>query len=208
MEMVSAMLIHSKLPMGYWGEALLSSCYISNRIVSKKHMKTPYELFTGHVPSIKHLRVWGCIAYVLDATLKRPKLGSKAVKFVFIGYSAMSKAYIFLKLHDNSVFEATHAIFYEHLNIRDADKIEINNDLFVELETDEHASNHEIVNNDNFEENENDKNLEENKEKNEIIKLRRSKRRRFEKNFGPDMMTYMLDEGSKNFSRSYVTTRF
>lgn len=42
-----------------------------------------------------------------------------SMKSVFIGYSAVSKTYRFLRLHDNSVFYVAHAIFYEHSNIRD-----------------------------------------------------------------------------------------
>ena len=44
LEMVSAMLIHSKLPMNFWGEALFTACYITNRILHKNQNKTPYEM--------------------------------------------------------------------------------------------------------------------------------------------------------------------
>ena len=44
LEMVSAMLIHSKLPMNFLGEALFTACYITNRILHKNQDKTPYEM--------------------------------------------------------------------------------------------------------------------------------------------------------------------
>ena len=43
-------------------------------------------------PNINYFKVCGCIAYVLDIDNKRAKLGSKAIKSIFIGYSLHSKA--------------------------------------------------------------------------------------------------------------------
>jgi hypothetical protein len=39
------MLISSSVPQNLWGEALLSACYILNRISIKDKNKTPYELW-------------------------------------------------------------------------------------------------------------------------------------------------------------------
>nr|GEZ75695.1 zinc finger, CCHC-type [Tanacetum cinerariifolium] len=43
MDMVNSMMSHSGLSSGYWGEALLTACYILNRVPSKRIIKTPYE---------------------------------------------------------------------------------------------------------------------------------------------------------------------
>nr|GEX99302.1 hypothetical protein [Tanacetum cinerariifolium] len=43
MDMVNSMMSHSGLSSGYWGEALLTTCYILNRVPSKRSIKTPYE---------------------------------------------------------------------------------------------------------------------------------------------------------------------
>ncbi|RDY03481.1 hypothetical protein CR513_12928, partial [Mucuna pruriens] len=55
--------------------------------------KTPKEAWGGKRPSIRHLRVFGCIAYahVLDQLKK--KLDDKGEMCIFIGYSTNSKAY-------------------------------------------------------------------------------------------------------------------
>ncbi|KAI3702682.1 hypothetical protein L6452_28431 [Arctium lappa] len=45
MEMVNSMMSYSGLSSGFWGEALLASCYILNRVPSKRSQKTPYELW-------------------------------------------------------------------------------------------------------------------------------------------------------------------
>ena len=43
-EMMNAMLVSSAAPNNLWGEALLSACFIQNRIPHKNTDKTPYEL--------------------------------------------------------------------------------------------------------------------------------------------------------------------
>ena len=55
---------------------------------------TPYEAWTGQKPSLSNLRVFGCCAYVHVLAKNRSKLGAKAVRCVFIGYPAGSKAYL------------------------------------------------------------------------------------------------------------------
>nr|GEX10379.1 protein kinase-like domain, phloem protein 2-like protein [Tanacetum cinerariifolium] len=43
MDMVNSMMSHSGLSSGYWDEALLTTCYILNRVPSKRSIKTLYE---------------------------------------------------------------------------------------------------------------------------------------------------------------------
>ena len=59
-EMMNAMLISYGLPQNMWGEAILSSNYLLNKVPKKKTEKAPYELWKGIEPSYKYLRVWGC----------------------------------------------------------------------------------------------------------------------------------------------------
>ena len=61
-DMVRSMISHSSLPNSLWGKALKTAVYILNRVPSKAVNKTPYELWTGKKPSIRHLHVWGCPA--------------------------------------------------------------------------------------------------------------------------------------------------
>eukprot|EP00253_Pinus_taeda_P030375 PITA_30375 len=48
--------------------------------------KTPQELWTSKKPSLSHLRIFGCNAYVHVPKKKRTKLDSKYGKCIFIGY--------------------------------------------------------------------------------------------------------------------------
>ena len=56
-DMVKSMISHSNLPKSLWGEALKTTAYIFNRVPTKATTKTPYELWTGKKPSLKHLHI-------------------------------------------------------------------------------------------------------------------------------------------------------
>ncbi|KAL0329430.1 UNVERIFIED_CONTAM: Retrovirus-related Pol polyprotein from transposon TNT 1-94 [Sesamum radiatum] len=44
-EMVNSMLSYSGLSDGFWGEAMLTACYLINRVPNKRNNVTPYELW-------------------------------------------------------------------------------------------------------------------------------------------------------------------
>ena len=54
-EMMNAMLLSS----GMWGEAILSACYILNRVPHKRLVKTPYELWKGFAPNLIFFKSMG-----------------------------------------------------------------------------------------------------------------------------------------------------
>ena len=74
-----SMISHSTLPESLWGEALKTAAYILNRVPTKATAKTPYELWTGRKPSLKHLHVWGCPAEARPYRPNEKKLDSKIV---------------------------------------------------------------------------------------------------------------------------------
>ena len=88
-------MIHAQgLGQEYWAEAVVAAAYIRNRVISRStYGKSPYHLWYGKKPTVRHLRVWGCIAYAHVAHEKRSKFDAKAVKCVMIGYSESSKAW-------------------------------------------------------------------------------------------------------------------
>nr|GEW28638.1 zinc finger, CCHC-type [Tanacetum cinerariifolium] len=53
-EMVNSMLSYSGLTEGFWSKALLTACYLLNRVPNKKNMTTPYELWKMKVDGIIH----------------------------------------------------------------------------------------------------------------------------------------------------------
>jgi len=121
-EMMNAMLITSGLPQNLWGEAILSANAILNKIPKKGMEKTPYELFKGHKPSYKYLRVWGCLAKVEVPKPKQVKIGPKTIDCIFIGYAHNSSAYRFLvhksdnqEVQVGTVIESRNATFFEEV---------------------------------------------------------------------------------------------
>ena len=72
-------MIHAQgLGQEYWAEAVVAAAYIRNRVISRStDGKSPHELWYGKKPTVRHLRVWGCIAYAHVAQEKRSKFDAK-----------------------------------------------------------------------------------------------------------------------------------
>ena len=66
MKAARSMLSHADLSNAYWAEAVATATYLCNRMVSValKSDQTPYQLWFGDKPYLKHLRVFGCLVYV------------------------------------------------------------------------------------------------------------------------------------------------
>ncbi|XP_076926372.1 uncharacterized protein LOC143589518 [Bidens hawaiensis] len=102
---------------GFWGEAMLTACYLLNRTPNKKNKITPYELWKKKPPNLK---VWRCRAVVRLTEPKIKNLGEKGIDCIFIGYAENSKAYRFYVLEPNdsvsvnTVIEFRDAIFDEN----------------------------------------------------------------------------------------------
>ena len=92
--MVRSMLFFKNVKIMFWADVVLCVAYIKNRCPSSAiRNKTPYELRYGHVPSVKHLRIFGSTCYALIPKVHRNKLGARSRKCIFLGYSNTSKAY-------------------------------------------------------------------------------------------------------------------
>uniref|UniRef100_A0AAV1VFF0 Polyprotein n=1 Tax=Peronospora matthiolae TaxID=2874970 RepID=A0AAV1VFF0_9STRA len=89
-----SMLHHAKLDKCFWAEAAMTAVYVKNRLPSPKiPHKTPFEIVYSSKPSVKHMRVFGCQAYILTPKEKRLKWDPKARAGLFLGYEEVSKAY-------------------------------------------------------------------------------------------------------------------
>ena len=65
MEKARSMLSGTGLGQEFSAEAVETACYLVNRSPSSVlEDKTPHEVWTGKKPSLSHLRVFGCDAYV------------------------------------------------------------------------------------------------------------------------------------------------
>ena len=120
--MMNSMLVSSGASLNLWGEAIISTCHIQNRIPYKKISKTPYELWKGYTPNIGYLKVWRCLEKVLIPKPKKRKLGPKTFDATFIGYAENSIEYRFLVIKSenilvevNSIIETKNADFFENI---------------------------------------------------------------------------------------------
>ena len=190
--MMNAMLISSGLPQNLLGEALLSANYILNKLPHKKLDKTPYSLWKGRSHSYKYLKVWGCLAKVMDPIPKRIKIGPKTIDCIFIGYATNSTAYLFLvhksdipDTHVNTIFESRNASFLENIfpskNACDESSLKRTHDTITS------DIDHESINDESEE------------------TLRHSKRVRTSKSFGPDFLTYLLENEPQSFNEAMST---
>ena len=69
------MLKSKGLPYKFWAEAVTTAIYLINLSPTKAVLnKTPYEAWSGKKPSVEHLKIFGCIVYVLINAHERHKL--------------------------------------------------------------------------------------------------------------------------------------
>ena len=74
-----------------WGEAIVTSIYLTNRSPTKalSKGKTPHEMLYGTVPRYRHIKTFGCAAYALKPYAKdEGKLASRSEKQWLLGYEA------------------------------------------------------------------------------------------------------------------------
>ena len=79
MEKARSMLSGTGLGQELWAKVVETACYLVNISPSLAlEDKTPHEVWTGKKPSLSHLRVFGCDAYVHVPKEKRTKLDNKS----------------------------------------------------------------------------------------------------------------------------------
>ncbi|KAL1220953.1 Retrovirus-related Pol polyprotein from transposon TNT 1-94 [Cardamine amara subsp. amara] len=94
MEVARTMFFDRNVPKQYWGDAVMTVCYLINRLPTVSlGSVSPHEVVNKTKPSLDHLRVFGCICYVHVPDALRNKLEPKSVKCMFIGYSTTQKGY-------------------------------------------------------------------------------------------------------------------
>jgi hypothetical protein len=94
MEKSRSMLNGVELGQEFWAEAVGKTCYLVNRSPSSMlDDKTPHEVWTRKKPSLEHLKVFGCDAYVHVSKENRSKLDKKVEKCTFICYKYGVKGY-------------------------------------------------------------------------------------------------------------------
>ena len=80
LNMVRSMTFFKNVKLMFWADAVLCVVYIKNRFPSNVNRnKTTYEMWYGHFPSVKHLRVFSSTCYALIPKVHRKNLVQEVV---------------------------------------------------------------------------------------------------------------------------------
>lgn len=112
--MARTMLLDAKLPVRFWGEAVITASYLRNRTPIGPEGKTPEEAYSGKKPNIGHLRTYGCVAYAYTPREKRLKLDNTAIKTCLIGYMPTSRQYRLYEPIGDQIIVSTAPVFAEN----------------------------------------------------------------------------------------------
>ena len=138
-------------------------------------------------PNLGYFKVWGCLAFVRLTDPKIPKLGVRVTTYAFLGYVVNNIVYRFLNVENNVIFESGDDIFHKEKfpskskNSRGKEGRE--NVLSQPSSSTSNSQNQE--------------NLD--------IELRRRKRARVEKDFGPDYYVFNVDENPLTFKEALLS---
>jgi transposase InsO family protein len=83
------LLSHSGLPESLWGEAMMTACYLYNRLIHRalRQGLTPFEAFNGFKPKAERLHVFGAKCSVYVQKTGRHKLDARGKEGIFVGYA-------------------------------------------------------------------------------------------------------------------------
>ncbi|KAJ9671198.1 hypothetical protein PVL29_027266 [Vitis rotundifolia] len=114
-ETARTLLLHSHVPFHFWGDAILTACYLINHMPSSiLHDQIPHSLLFPTQPLyFLPLRVFGCTCFVHTLTPGQDKLSAKATKCIFLGYSRLQKGYRCYSLDTHRYFLFADVTFFE-----------------------------------------------------------------------------------------------
>nr|RVW14389.1 Retrovirus-related Pol polyprotein from transposon TNT 1-94 [Vitis vinifera] len=114
-ETARTLLLHSNVPFRFWGDAVLTACYLINRMPSSVlHDQIPHSLLFPDQPLyFLPPRVFGCTCFVHILTPGQDKLSAKAMKCLFLGYSRLQKGYRCYSLETHRYFISADVTFFE-----------------------------------------------------------------------------------------------
>ena len=95
LEVTCALKFHMHVPKSYWSDAVLTACYLINRMPSTVlGGRIPYTVLSPDAP-LFHLppKIFGCVCYIHILGPMSDKLNPKSIKCVFFGYSHTQKGY-------------------------------------------------------------------------------------------------------------------
>lgn len=120
LETARSLLYTTHVPSFLWGEAILHSAYLINRLPSRVlKFQTPVQVFQEHYPTSKlltniPLKIFGCLVFVHNQNPSKSKLDPRAHKGIFLGYSPTQKGYKCYLPNSGKSVVSMDVIFHEH----------------------------------------------------------------------------------------------
>ena len=99
LEIARVIMFTTSIPEHFWGEAILTSAYLINRMPSRVlNFHTPLSMLLKIYPNTPlvsnlPLKTFGCVTYVHVLGPNWSKFDPRALKCVFLGYSSTKKGY-------------------------------------------------------------------------------------------------------------------
>lgn len=126
METARSILQVSGLDKEFWGYAVLTLAQIHNRLPFRSHRNiSRLEHWTGKLPDIGHLPIFGATTWVHVPTEKRYKLDPKPVRYLLVGYEedAGTRVYWLYDPIKKKLILLRDLIIYELSTISDAEAV-------------------------------------------------------------------------------------
>ena len=113
MDKAEAMRFTACIPQSWWEFAVQHAVHLYNRTPQRRlQWETPFEVLNGEKPSVKHLRVFGCGAWVfIPSDVRKTKLSPKAELMTYLGTTDHGD--LFMRAPNNVIFTSSHAEFDE-----------------------------------------------------------------------------------------------
>lgn len=122
-ERVRCMLSNAKLPKSFWGEAMRTAVDLINLSPSVPlDSDIPKRVWTGKEVSYKHLRVFGCRAFVYIPKDERSKFDVKSKQCIFLSYGHKNFGYRLYDPIEKKMVRSRDVVFFEDQTIEDIDK--------------------------------------------------------------------------------------
>ena len=91
----------------------MHAAYLHNRRVHRVTKKTPFEAWTGRLPNLKDLKVFGVQVCVKQTGKRRAKLDRHDFTGIFLGYTATEKNIRYIDVTSGVTKSCHHAVFDE-----------------------------------------------------------------------------------------------
>ncbi|CAN1215725.1 Retrovirus-related Pol polyprotein from transposon TNT 1-94, partial [Linum perenne] len=142
-EIARTLLTDFNLSKGFWGEAVSTACYVTNRALIRSSLKkTPFELLKGRKPNISYFHPFGCKCFLLNSKDSLGKFDAKSDEGIFLGYSSSSKAFRVYNKRTFKVEESINVIFDESVSENKIQEMEDDDSPFEETITDQLSEDH------------------------------------------------------------------